>query len=156
MRGPSCNTPSTPGLAVVTPGSSLGSYILPTDQHESFVHTLSSHMHTRENFSVGHPSQIAPSQARLNWRFFRDRLPKKNIHLVGMSTLLIILSLGTGYHHPPGPGYHNSIYHKLVLTSLAAWLVERSYIYGENKALNTFFCFHAYQSISFHRMFLTS
>jgi hypothetical protein len=24
-----------------------------------------------------------------------------------MSTLLILLSLGQGYHHPPGPGYHN-------------------------------------------------
>jgi hypothetical protein len=66
-----------PGLAVLTPGCSLGSYIVPTDQHESFVRTLSSLMRTRENFPVGHPSQIAPSQARLTWRFFRDRFPKK-------------------------------------------------------------------------------
>jgi hypothetical protein len=66
-----------PGPAVLTPGSSLGSYIVPTDQHESFVRTLSSLMRTQENFPVGHPSQIAPSQARLTWRFFRDRLPKK-------------------------------------------------------------------------------
>jgi hypothetical protein len=29
------------------------------------------------------------------------------MHLVAMSTLLIILSLGPGYHHPPGLGYHN-------------------------------------------------
>jgi hypothetical protein len=34
-------------------------------------------MRTRENFPVGRPSKIAPSQARLTWRFFRDRLPKK-------------------------------------------------------------------------------
>jgi hypothetical protein len=54
-----------PGPAVLTPGSSLGSYIVLTDEHESFVRTLSSLMHTRENFPVGHPSQIAPSQARL-------------------------------------------------------------------------------------------
>jgi hypothetical protein len=54
-----------PGLAVLTPGSSLGSYIISTDQHESFVRTLSSLMRTRENFPVGHPSQIAPSQERL-------------------------------------------------------------------------------------------
>jgi hypothetical protein len=33
-------------------------------------------------------------------------LPKKKMHLAGMSTLLILLSLGLGYHHPPGPGYH--------------------------------------------------
>jgi hypothetical protein len=50
-----------PGPAVLTPGSSLGSYFIPTDQHESFVRTLSSLMCTRENFSVGHPSKIAPS-----------------------------------------------------------------------------------------------
>jgi hypothetical protein len=59
------------------------------------VHTLSSLMRTRENFSVGHPYQIAPSKARLTWRLFRDRLPKKKMHLVDMSTLLILLSLGS-------------------------------------------------------------
>jgi hypothetical protein len=91
-----------PGPAVLTLGSSLGSYIVPTDQHESFVCTLSSLMRTRENFPVGHPSQIAPSQARLTWRFFRNRLPKKKMHLFGMDTLLILLSLGPGNHHPWG------------------------------------------------------
>jgi hypothetical protein len=58
-------------------------------------------MRTRENFTVGHPSQIAPSQARLTWRFFQDRLPKKKIQLIGIDTLLILLSLGPGYHNPP-------------------------------------------------------
>jgi hypothetical protein len=43
-------------------------------------------------------SQIASSQERLTWRFFRDRLPKKKMHLIGMDTLLILLSLGPGYH----------------------------------------------------------
>jgi hypothetical protein len=66
------------------------------------VRTLSSLMRTRENFPVVHPSQIAPSQARLTWRFFLDRLPKKKMHLVGMDTLLILLSLGPGHHHPTG------------------------------------------------------
>jgi hypothetical protein len=66
------------------------------------VHTLSSLMRIRENFPVGHPSQIAPSQAHLTWRFFRDRLPKEKMHLVGMNTLLILLSLGPGYRHPKG------------------------------------------------------
>jgi hypothetical protein len=89
-----------PGPTVPTSGSSLGSYIVPTDQHESFMRTLSSLMRTRENLSAGHPSQIAPSQTRLTWRFFRDRLLKKKMHLVGMDTLLILLSLGPGYHHP--------------------------------------------------------
>jgi hypothetical protein len=105
VKGPKtvCVTPRPiPGPAVLTPGSSLGSYIVPTDQHVSFVHTLSSLMRTRENFPVGHPSQIAPSQARLTWRFFRDRLPKKKMHLVGMNTLSILLSLGPGNHHPRG------------------------------------------------------
>jgi hypothetical protein len=67
-----------------------------------FVRTLSSLMRTRENFPDGHPSQIAPSQARLTWRFFRDRLPKKKMHLIGMNTLLILLSLGPGYPIPGG------------------------------------------------------
>jgi hypothetical protein len=66
------------------------------------VRTLSSLMRTKENFPVGHPSQIALSQARLTWRFFRDRLPKNKMRLVGMDTLLILLSLGLGYHHPRG------------------------------------------------------
>jgi hypothetical protein len=90
------------GLAVPTPGSSLGSYVVPTDQHESFVRTLSSLMRTRENFPVGHPSQIATSQARLTWRFFQHRLLKKKMHLVCMDTLLILLSFRPGYHHPRG------------------------------------------------------
>jgi hypothetical protein len=31
------------------------------------------------------------------------------MHLVGMITLLFILSLGLGYHHPLGPGYHTKV-----------------------------------------------
>jgi hypothetical protein len=57
-------------------------------------------MRTRENFPVGHPSQIAPRQARLTWRFFQDRLSEKKMYLVDMSTLLTLISLGPGYHHP--------------------------------------------------------
>jgi hypothetical protein len=36
-----------PRLAVLTPVSSLGLYIIPSDQHESFVRALSSFMRTR-------------------------------------------------------------------------------------------------------------
>jgi hypothetical protein len=98
-----CVTPRPiPRPMVLTPSSSLRSYIVPTDQHESFVRTLSSLMRTRENFPIGHPSQIALSQACLTWRFFRDRHSKKKMHLIGMDTLLILLSLGPGYHHPRG------------------------------------------------------
>jgi hypothetical protein len=50
---------------VLTPDSSLELYIVPTDQHESFVRNLSALMRTQENFPVGHPSRIAPSQAHL-------------------------------------------------------------------------------------------
>jgi hypothetical protein len=88
--------------AVLTPINSIGSYIILTDQHEPFVRSLSSPMRTRETFwSATHP-KIGLSQARLNWRFFRDRLPKKKIHLVGMDTLLILLSLAPEYHHLVG------------------------------------------------------
>jgi hypothetical protein len=45
-----------------------------------FVRTLSSLMCTRENFRVGHSSQIAPSHKRLTWRLFWDRLSKKKMH----------------------------------------------------------------------------
>jgi hypothetical protein len=55
-------------------------------------------MRIRENFLVGHSSQIALSQACLTCRFLRDRLPKK-MYLVGIDTLLILLSLGPGYHN---------------------------------------------------------
>jgi hypothetical protein len=34
-------------------------------------------MRTRENFPIGYPTQIAPSQALLTWRFFRDGLSEK-------------------------------------------------------------------------------
>jgi hypothetical protein len=112
-----------PGPAVLTPGSSLGSYIVPTDQHESFLRTLFSLMRTRENFPVGHPSQIAPSQALLTWRFFRDRLPKKKMHLVGMDTLLILLSLGPGY---PIPGARISQYNHRRLKHLEVEVVEET------------------------------
>jgi hypothetical protein len=85
-----------PRPVVLTPGSFLGLYIVPTDQQKSFAHFVLTHAHP-EYFSVGHPSQIAPSQAHLTWRFFRDRLPKKKMHLIGMDTLLILLSLGLGH-----------------------------------------------------------
>jgi hypothetical protein len=77
---------------ILTSGCSLESYIVPTNQHESFVRTLYSLMHTRENFPVSHPSQITQSQTHLTWSFFQDRLPEK-MHLVIMDTLLILLSL---------------------------------------------------------------
>jgi hypothetical protein len=90
------------GQTILTPDSSLGSYIIPTEQHMSFVHTLSSLMRIREKFPVGHASQIAPSQAHLTWRFFQDRFPKKKMCIVGMDTLLILLSLGPDNHHHRG------------------------------------------------------
>jgi hypothetical protein len=63
-------------------------------------------MRIRENFPVGHSTQIAPSQTRLTWRFFRDMLPKKKMHFVDLITLLILLSLGQDIPFQ-GPGYHN-------------------------------------------------
>jgi hypothetical protein len=71
-----CNTPSTPGPAVLTPGSPLGPYI-PTDQHESFVCTLSSLMRTRENFSDGHPSQDCFRPSMLNLDVFSRQASEK-------------------------------------------------------------------------------
>jgi hypothetical protein len=59
-------------------------------------------MCTQKTFRlVTHP-KISLGQACLTWMFFRGKLPKKKMHLIGMGTLLILLSFGPGYHHPPG------------------------------------------------------
>jgi hypothetical protein len=50
-----CNTRPIPGPVVLTPGSSLGSYIVLTDQHESFVRTLSLCTPEKTSQSVTHP-----------------------------------------------------------------------------------------------------
>jgi hypothetical protein len=56
--------PSTPGPVVLTPDSSLGSCIVPTDQHRSFVRTLSSLMRTQKTSrSVTHPKLLQDKQA---------------------------------------------------------------------------------------------
>jgi hypothetical protein len=102
----SCNTSFTLEPAVLTSESPLGSYIIPTYQHESFVRTLSSLLCTQEDFPIGHPSQDFSRPRTLNLEVLLRQLPRKKMHLVGMSTLLILLTLGPGYHHPPGPGYH--------------------------------------------------
>ena len=39
---------------------------------------------------------IAPGQARLTLEFLRDGLPEKKLQLVGMSIILILLSLWAG------------------------------------------------------------
>jgi hypothetical protein len=58
--------PDTLGSAVLTPVSSLGSYIIPTDQQESFMCILSSLMRTREDFPDGHTSQDFSRPSMLN------------------------------------------------------------------------------------------
>jgi hypothetical protein len=57
-------------------------------------------MRTRENFSIGQHPKIALGQACLTPSFFRGMFSKKKMHLIGMSILLIILSLGPEYHNP--------------------------------------------------------
>jgi hypothetical protein len=47
------------------------------------------------------------------------------------------------------------MYHKLVLVCLAALLLEGSYIYEENKTLNTIFVsMHAFHFLSLHIFFI--
>jgi hypothetical protein len=50
-----CNTPTTPGLAVVTPGRPLGHRLAPQTNPNLFYTLLSSLMCTREDFPIGHP-----------------------------------------------------------------------------------------------------
>jgi hypothetical protein len=60
----------------------------------SFLRTLSSLVRPREELPGRSP--IAPSQARLTLEFLRDGLPEKKLQLIGISILLILLSLGSG------------------------------------------------------------
>uniref|UniRef100_A0A0D3GHX4 Uncharacterized protein n=1 Tax=Oryza barthii TaxID=65489 RepID=A0A0D3GHX4_9ORYZ len=53
-------------------------------------HRLPSQASTRKYFSIGHPSQIAPGQARLTSEFFGYRPPKKKLQLVDISILFIL------------------------------------------------------------------
>jgi hypothetical protein len=111
------------------------------------VRILSSLMRTRENFPVGHPSQIAPSQARLTWRFFQDRLPKKKMHLVGMITILILLSLGPGH---PIPGARIS---QAPIASSSQKC--HAYIYDRNFSRNAHYN-RSYDEFNSHAMFAFS
>jgi hypothetical protein len=61
-----CNTQYTSGPVVFTPGSSLGSYIVPTDQYESFVCTLSSLLRTREKLPSRSPIPNCSKPSTLN------------------------------------------------------------------------------------------
>jgi hypothetical protein len=61
-----CDTPSTPGQVILTPGSPLESKTVPIDQHASCVRTLSSLMRAREDFSIGYLSQDCSRSSTLN------------------------------------------------------------------------------------------
>jgi hypothetical protein len=63
----------------------------------SFLHTLSSLMHTREGLPGRSP--IAPNQTRLTLEFFCDELPEKKLQLISISILIILLSFGPGCHN---------------------------------------------------------
>jgi hypothetical protein len=73
------------------------------------MRTLSSLIRTQEDFSVYTYPKIALGQTCLIQRFFRDMLQKNLV----MSTVLIILSLGLGYHHPLRSGYHKFTIHPI-------------------------------------------
>jgi hypothetical protein len=63
-------------------------------------------MCTREDFPGGHPSQDCSTPSTLKPKVLSRYAFKNKMHLIGMSTLLILLSLGSGYHHPLGSGYN--------------------------------------------------
>jgi hypothetical protein len=99
-----CNTPSTPRPVVLTPDSFLGSLSSPqTNTGLLCALCPQSCAPEKTSRSVTHP-KIDLGQTRLTYRFFRDRLPKNKIYLVGMSILSILLSLGPGYHMVSGDG----------------------------------------------------
>ena len=91
-----CNIPPPRGRARLHAWQLSRISRLLTDQHQSFLHTFV--------LTCAHPgtlpgrSPIAPGQARLTLEFLRDGLPEKKLQLVGMSIILILLSLGPGYY----------------------------------------------------------
>jgi hypothetical protein len=72
------------------------------------VHFVLTHAHPRK-LPGRSPIPNCSKPSTLNLEVFRDRLLKKKMHLVGMDTILILLSLGPGYHHP-SPLYKASQY----------------------------------------------
>ena len=94
-----------------------------TDQHQSFLRTLSSLMRPRKELPGRSP--IAPGQTRLTLEFLRDGLLEKKLQLVGMSILLILLS--------PGPGCY-------ILTPLRDQCPRRSIPSQERPLLATSVC----------------
>ena len=65
------------------------------------AHFVLTRAHPGRTFRPVTHTQISPGQARLTSEFFGDRLPEKKLQLVGMSILLIILSLGPECHTNP-------------------------------------------------------
>jgi hypothetical protein len=94
-RWTECNTPATPGLAVITPGSLLGSTLL-------FSVHFCPHLCTprKTSQSVTHP-KIAPDQACLTPEFFAGGLLENKVYLGGTSILSILLSPKSGCHNRP-------------------------------------------------------
>jgi hypothetical protein len=88
-----CNTPLTPGLAVVTLDSSLGPTLV-FSVH--FCPDLCAPGKTSQ--SVTHP-EIAPGHACLTSEFYAVRLSEKKVYLGGMSIQSILLSLEPGCHN---------------------------------------------------------
>jgi hypothetical protein len=96
-----CNTPSNPWTGGTYSWQHSRIIYCPHRPTRVFcAHFVLTHAHPRKLPDRSPPSQIAPSLARLTWRFFRDRILKKKMHLVDMITLLILLSLGSGYPIP--------------------------------------------------------
>jgi hypothetical protein len=111
-------TPATPWLGPVTPCSSLGSLDCPHRPTLVFLRALYPHSCAPgNNFSVGHPSSNHSRPSTLNLEFFSDELPEKKVYLVDMSILSILLS--------PGPGYHMNL-----LRSLPTEGIELGWRYG--------------------------
>ena len=86
------NVPPSPGRARLHLIAFIG-HRKPSQTNTCLFCTLCPHSCAPgKNFPVGHPSQIAPGQARLTLEFFGDWLPEKKLQLVDMSILLILLS----------------------------------------------------------------
>jgi hypothetical protein len=95
------------------------------------VRTLSSVMRTREDFPISHPSQNCSRLSTLDLEILLRRTSKKKMHLVGTSTLLILLSLGSGYHITCSKVVFFLLYVHQSMSSKRAYGITHTY-YGPN------------------------
>jgi hypothetical protein len=89
-----CNTPSNPGPAVFTPDSSLGLYIVSTDQQCLYVHFVLTYAHPRKLLGQSPVLNLSKPNT-LNLEFLSTYVSEK-IHLININLYYLLRLQGVG------------------------------------------------------------